>query len=81
VWHGTVPRETASGLSSGLCEALEPLLQEVESLNERIQEYDRRIEKMAKQTYPETALLKQLKGIGDLIATTYVLTIEDPHRF
>jgi transposase len=39
------------------------------------------MEKMAKQTYPETALLKQVKGVGDLIATTYVLTIEDPHRF
>jgi transposase len=74
-------RETTGGLSAGLREALEPLLREVESLNERIQEYDRRIEKMAKQTYPETALLKQLKGVGDLIATTYVLTIEDPHRF
>jgi len=73
--------ETTSGLSTGLREALEPLLREVESLNERIQEYDRRIEKMAKQTYPETALLKQVKGVGDLIATTYVLTIEDPHRF
>ena len=71
-------RETASRLSAGLREALEPLLQEVESLNERIQEYDRRIEKMAKQTYPETALLKQVKGVGDLIATAYVLTIEDP---
>ena len=74
-------RETSSGLSTGLREALEPLLREVESLNERIQEYDRRIEKMAKQTYPETALLKQVKGVGELIATAYVLTIEDPHRF
>jgi len=73
-------RET-SGLSTGLREALEPLLREVESLNERIQEYDRRIVKMGKQTYPETALLKQVKGVGDLIATAYVLTIEDPHRF
>ena len=74
-------RETMSGLSAGLREALEPLLQEVESLNERIQEYDQRIERMAKERYPETALLKQVKGVGDLIATTYVLTIEDPHRF
>ena len=32
-------RETTSGLSAGLREALEPLLREVESLNERIQEY------------------------------------------
>ena len=74
-------RETTSSLSTGLREALDPLLREVESLNERIQQYDRRIEKMSKKTYPETALLKQIKGVGDLIATTYVLTIEDPHRF
>jgi transposase len=74
-------QETTSGLSAGLREALEPLMQEVESLNERIKEYDRRIEKMAKETYPETELLKQVKGVGDLIATTYVLTVEDPHRF
>ena len=63
-------RETTSGLSAGLREALEPLLQEVESLNERIQEYGRRIEHMSKKTYPETALLKQIKGVGNLIATT-----------
>ena len=76
-----VRREMTGALSAGLREALEPLLREVESLNERIQEYDRRIERMAKETYPEAALLKQVKGVGDLIATTYVLTIEDPHRF
>src|SRR5215467_14971368 len=68
-------QETTSGLSAGLREALEPLMQEVESLNERIKEYDRRIEKIAKETYPETELLKQVKGVGDLIATTYVLTV------
>jgi hypothetical protein len=33
---------------------------------------------MAKQTYPETWLLKQVKGVEDLIATAYVLTIEHP---
>ena len=76
-----VSREIAGGLSTGLREALEPLLREVESLNERIREYDRRIERMTKERYPETALLKQVKGVGDLIATSYVLTIEDPHRF
>jgi len=76
-----VRREASSGLSAELRKALEPLLQEIESLNERIKEYDRRIEEMAKETYPETALLKQVKGVGDLIATAYVLTLEDPHRF
>ena len=36
---------------------------------------------MAKDTYPEVKLLKQVKGVGDLIALGYVLTIEDPHSF
>jgi hypothetical protein len=36
---------------------------------------------MAKETYPETTLLKQVKGVGDLIALAFVLTLEDPHRF
>jgi transposase len=76
-----VGRDLAMGLSAELRAALEPLLREIESLNEHIKEYDRRIEKMAKEAYPEVALLKQVKGVGDLIALGYVLTIEDPHRF
>jgi transposase len=76
-----VRRDLAMGLSPELREVLEPLLREVESLNERIREYDQRIEEMTKETYPEVKLLKQVKGVGDLIALTYVLTIEDPHRF
>jgi len=76
-----VSREMAAGLSAELREALEPLLTEVESLNERIKEYDRRMEQMAKKDYPEVQLLQQVKGVGELIALTYVLTIEDPHRF
>jgi len=73
--------DLALRLSVELRETLEPLLREVESLNEHIKEYDRRIEKMAKETYPEVELLKQVKGVGDLIALGYVLTLEDPHRF
>jgi len=76
-----ISRELGAALSKELREVLEPLFREIESLNERIKEYDRRIEKIARETYPETELLKQVKGVGDLIALTYVLTIEDPHRF
>ena len=76
-----VSRDIAAGLSVELREALEPLLEEVESLNERIKEYDRRIEQIANEVYPEAALLKQIKGVGTLIALTYMLTLEDPQRF
>jgi transposase len=76
-----VSRELAAKLSAELRDVLEPLLREVESLNERIQEYDQRMEKIAKEVYPEVSLLKQVKGVGTQIALTYVLTIEDPYRF
>jgi transposase len=76
-----VSRELAAGLSNEMREVLEPLFREIESLKERIQEYDQRIEKIAKESYPQVALLKQVKGVGTQIALTYVLTIEDPYRF
>src|SRR3984885_14933318 len=67
-------REITKNLKPELREALEPLLAEIESLNARIAEYDGRIEQIAKQVYPQVARLKQIKGVGPLIALTYVLT-------
>jgi transposase len=76
-----VSEKLSEGLSAELRDVLVPLLREVESLNERIQEYDERMEKIAKEEYPEVSLLQQVKGVGTQIALTYVLTIEDPYRF
>ena len=73
--------EKAEGLSPELQAALEPLLNAIESLSERIVEYNERIENLAQQSYPQVALLKQIKGVGTLIALTFLLTLEDPHRF
>ena len=73
--------EKAEALSPELRSALQPLLAGIESLSERISEYNERIEALAEQSYPQVALLKQVKGVGTLIALTFVLTLEDAHRF
>jgi len=73
--------EKAAGLSPELQRALEPLLSAIEELSERITEYNDRIEVLAQESYPQVALLKQIKGVGTLIALTFLLTLEDPHRF
>ncbi len=73
--------EKAESLSPELQVALEPLLNAIEALSERIAEYNERIENLAQQSYPQVALLKQIKGVGTLIALTFLLTLEDPHRF
>lgn len=73
--------ELAASLSPALQSTLQPLLAEIESLTRRIKEYNRRIEQLAKERYPEVERLTQVKGVGALIALTYILTVEDPHRF
>ena len=73
--------EKAEALSPELQSALEPLLSEIESLSERIGQYNDRIEALAEHSYPQVELLKQIKGVGTLIALTFLLTLEDPHRF
>jgi transposase len=78
---GQVSENLAEPLSMPLQSALKPLLAAVESLSDRIREYDRQIEQTGTQRYPETELLKQVHGVGTLTALTYVLTVEDPHRF
>jgi transposase len=68
-------------LPAGLRESLKPLLAEVESLTEAIHELDGKIEQIARDRYPETKLLRQVHGVGPLIALTFVLTVEDKERF
>ena len=60
---------------------LAPVLQQIESLSEQIQACDKELEQIAGSQYPETELLKQVSGVGTLIALTFVLTVEDPQRF
>ena len=73
--------EKRKGLSAELQLALEPLLRAIESLSQQILAYNQRIEQMAGEGYPEVKRLKQVKGVGTLIALAYVLTLEDPRRF
>src|SRR5262245_59686579 len=65
--------EKSKELSAELQIALEPLLRAIESLSQQILDYNERIEQMARDGYPEVARLKQVKGVGTLIALAYVL--------
>ena len=71
----------AEGLEPALRDVVKPLLAEVETLNQRIAKYSSQIEQIAKDQYPEVARLTKIKGVGTLIALTFVLTVDDPYRF
>jgi transposase len=73
--------KAAEHIPEALRPALGPVLETLRSLTERIRDYDRRLETLAKESYPETELLRQVEGVGPLTALTFVLTLEDPYRF
>jgi transposase len=77
----TLRVQRLEALPEKLREPLRPLLQEVESLTEKIQQLDQQVEQIARSDYPETRLLRQVSGVGPLIALTFVLTLEDRDRF
>jgi transposase len=60
-----VSRELAAELSAELREVLEPLLKEIESLNERIKEYDARMEKIARERCTRSGLAQTGEGGGN----------------
>jgi transposase len=74
--------KVADALPSELAEALQDVVKTIGSLTERIKDYERRIERVCEQSYPqETGLLRQVAGVGALTSLTFVLTLEDPDRF
>jgi transposase len=76
-FHNKAPEH----IPEALMPALGPILEQIGSLTERIRQYDRKLQTISKESYPETDLLRQVEGIGALTALTFVLTLEDPYRF
>jgi transposase len=70
---GEIPEEVREALSS--------VLATIEVVSKQIRALDRRIGELGKEKYPETALLRQVGGVGPIVALAYVLTLEHPGRF
>ncbi len=64
-----------------LHEALLPLIATIEQLTARIREFDRKIERLAEDRYPDAEVLAQVPGVAALTALAYILTVENEQRF
>jgi transposase len=53
------------------------LLQQIALLTTQIAELDKQLEKLAKK-YPEIEVLRTVPGVGPVVATAYVLTLDRP---
>jgi len=74
-------KRLAEDMPKELEPALEPIMKNIEDLTQRIRHYDKLIEKVAEEKYPEAAVVRQITGVGALTATAFVLTVENVERF
>jgi transposase len=72
---------TRDSIPEALRTALAPMLSLIEQLNQVIAGYDRAIDKLVEERYPEVDRLTQVRGVGNLTGLTYVLVLEDARRF
>lgn len=66
---------------AGLLAMVEPSLRVIDTMTRQIKELDRRILEMCEQSYPESARLMAIRGVGPITALAFMLTVGDVHRF
>jgi transposase len=64
-----------------LMPALEPVMKSIEDLTCRIHHYDKLLEDLCTEKYPETEGLRAISGVGPVTGLAFVLTIEESTRF
>lgn len=60
---------------------IEPSLQIVDLLTQKIREIEKRIEQLGMERYPVTQRLQKITGVGAITSLAFVLTVGDPQRF
>lgn len=61
--------------------ALEPIFDQLDALEKQIKTYDKKVKELCEKLYPETKMLRQVKGVGPITSLAFLLTIHDPARF
>jgi transposase len=74
-------KRVSEDVPAELEDALRPLITTIQTLNEQIRCCDMQIETLATEIYPQTALPRQVGGVGALTALAFILTIADAARF
>jgi transposase len=64
-----------------LRDVIGPMLEILAQLETRIRTFDKGIERISEERHPETRVLRQVRGVGPVLALAFAATIEDPRRF
>ncbi|MEE8469078.1 MAG: IS110 family transposase [Planctomycetota bacterium] len=76
-FHKTAPERIPAILRP----ALDPLIEVLIAVTRAVAKYDREIDRLCEENFPETSMLQQISGVGPNTSLAFVATIEDPARF
>lgn len=74
-------KRAAAHVPDALRNVLRPMLEALAAIEAQIRNYDAQTERISKERHPETHVLRQVRGVGPVLALAYAATIEDPDRF
>ncbi len=74
-------RQAVESIPEELKPSLYPVLEIIENLTSQIRGYDKQIDQLCEEKYPETIAVRQIKGVGSLTSLAFVLILESPERF
>jgi len=78
---GAFVRHAEEVVPQELVPALSPVLECLRVLEGELGHYEKQVQQLAAVSYPETARLSQVGGVGPITSLAYVLTLEEPSRF
>jgi transposase len=78
--HGLAAKVTCA-IPEALRAALYPILESIATLDQHIRDFDRQIDTVCHDRYPQAVALRRVAGVGPLTALAFMLTLEDPTRF
>lgn len=74
-------RGQAAMMPPGLKLALGPILAQIGDMTQKIEQYDRDIQRLTQTKYVETQAMMTIHGVGHITTLTFVLTLGDKSRF
>lgn len=77
----TFAKRALTHIPEALAAGLQPVVETIQDLTHRIRGYERELERVIREAYPEAIQLQQPAGVGSLTSLAYVLLVEDPARF
>lgn len=74
-------RRASEHVPASLQPALQPVFAALGDLERHIDDLDEALQVAATTRHPETKILRQVSGVGPVVAMAYALTVGDPQRF